>query len=134
MGSEMCIRDSGRELLAKDAAGRGLLLVLPFRLGGIDRSDGDSRDAKCGRGNGELHFVDFVSLTFHVALFDDVMLLDKVRQSRECSSKLSFSARSSSSACVYFSISLSLLENVAKKMVAANSYVSIKGGIDRPAN
>ena len=94
----------GRELLAKDAAGRGLLLVLPVRLGGIDRSDGDSRNAKCGRGNDELHFVDFVWLTFHVALFNDVILLDKVRQSRECSSKQRYGIV----LCAFFKLSLML--------------------------
>ena len=67
----------GRELLAKDAAGRGLLLALPVRLGGIDGSDGDSRDAKCGSGNDELHFVDFVWLNLHVALFNNVMFSTK---------------------------------------------------------
>lgn len=45
--------------LPKNAAGRGLLLALLGRLGGIGGSNGNSRDAKCGSGNDELHVADF---------------------------------------------------------------------------
>ena len=58
--------------LPKNAAGRGLLLALLGRLGGIGGSDGNSRDAKCGSGNDELHVADFACC---VGLFGGYRLL-----------------------------------------------------------
>ena len=62
LGLVVAIVHSGRFSLGgklpKNAAGRGLLLALLCRLGGIGGRNGNSRDAKCGSGNDELHVAD----------------------------------------------------------------------------